>query len=980
MRADRLSTPVTVVTALAGFGKTTRLSPLRARPGCCWIEVTPAVEASGAISAALDDPDWRVLVVDDAHRLTPGGQEAAALAAAVERPPPGRRLVVSGRPPLPFGLAGARARGHVTALDEDAVAMTPAEIAGLLDSPDAAALAERMHGLTGGWAAILRLAVDELADQGGVEALRFIDESCAPGDLCQDFIADQVLGGLSGDEAQLLQLLAHVGEIDDAVVDAPGVDPGRAALVGLLRRHVVRRQVGAGSRRLGILPVLAATVRARAPLPPRHVATVVASAGGALIERGQLDEGLALVARSQDPHAIVSVLSTHGSRLLREGCASALVEAVRLVPPDDRPGDIVLLLGEALQLRGDHEAALRCYESLRPAGPLPPGLAWRIGLIHYLNGEPERATACYAEAALSGADTPDEAKLLGWMASAAWMAGDEGRCADLARRALAAAQACADPAALAGAHVAMGLHAGLAGNRQELAQHFERAIACADQAPDLLQGVRARTNLAAHKVIEGELSSALDETETAGRLAREAHLPAFEALCRVNSGGALVQLARLDEAMAAFEDAKGIYQRLGSRKVAYALNGIGDVHALRGSLALAQACYTEALESVRRGDDLQADTPALCGLARVLHQREPDQARDLAREAASAAGSFRGQGALALGWILLAEGRTADAQALAAEAGQVAARHRDWGTLAESHELAALAGPPEDAAALLHEAENSWTQAGSRLGVLRLRYARSLLARPDCPGHDAEAIEAGALLAGAGLALEPPLERGLLAAVPPPAPRPVQVTSLGGFAVSVAGEAVSTARWGSRKARTLLKLLVAHGGGPVHRETVIEALWPGARGDLGNRLAVAITALRRALDPTRQHPSDWVVVSRHGLLSLDLQQVSIDVLELAAHAQCGLRLASSGSPDAARTVLEGVVRRHGGTFLPEDHFEDWSTSTREQADELLTRCLCTLAELALEEQASEVAYDLAQRALAQTPSHPRALELLDRIG
>src|SRR5690606_18695280 len=56
-----------------------------------------------------------------------------------------------------------------------------------------------------------------------------------------------------------------------------------------------------------------------------------------------------------------------------------------------------------------------------------------------------------------------------------------------------------------------------------------------------------------------------------------------------------------------------------------------------------------------------------------------------------------------------------------------------------------------------------------------------------------------------------------------PAGRP-QVRVVGGF--EVVGLDGTTARWSSRKARELLKILVSRRGAPIHRETLMDMLWP----------------------------------------------------------------------------------------------------------------------------------------------------------
>ena len=54
----------------------------------------------------------------------------------------------------------------------------------------------------------------------------------------------------------------------------------------------------------------------------------------------------------------------------------------------------------------------------------------------------------------------------------------------------------------------------------------------------------------------------------------------------------------------------------------------------------------------------------------------------------------------------------------------------------------------------------------------------------------------------------------------------VEVQLLGGFSVSVDGEAVPAAGWSRRHAASLVKVLALASGHRLHREQVIDAVWP----------------------------------------------------------------------------------------------------------------------------------------------------------
>jgi DNA-binding SARP family transcriptional activator len=152
----------------------------------------------------------------------------------------------------------------------------------------------------------------------------------------------------------------------------------------------------------------------------------------------------------------------------------------------------------------------------------------------------------------------------------------------------------------------------------------------------------------------------------------------------------------------------------------------------------------------------------------------------------------------------------------------------------------------------------------------------------------------------------------------------VRIRSFGSFRVELGGEPLSTSEWQSRKARQLLKILVARRGRPVHREQLMEVLWPGeSPKGVKNRLAVAASTLRAVLDPGKAHPNDHYVKGDANALQLDLDHVVVDAEEFLAEAETGLR---SGGAE-----LEAAEKRYLGDFLVEDLYEEWAQPLREQA-------------------------------------------------
>ena len=84
----------------------------------------------------------------------------------------------------------------------------------------------------------------------------------------------------------------------------------------------------------------------------------------------------------------------------------------------------------------------------------------------------------------------------------------------------------------------------------------------------------------------------------------------------------------------------------------------------------------------------------------------------------------------------------------------------------------------------------------------------------------------------------------------------VHVTLLGGFEVAVAGTPVPSAQWRRRHAAALVKILALVPGRRLHREQLIDTLWPELTVDeAAPRLHKAAHYARRAMG----HPNSVVL-------------------------------------------------------------------------------------------------------------------------
>ncbi len=177
-----------------------------------------------------------------------------------------------------------------------------------------------------------------------------------------------------------------------------------------------------------------------------------------------------------------------------------------------------------------------------------------------------------------------------------------------------------------------------------------------------------------------------------------------------------------------------------------------------------------------------------------------------------------------------------------------------------------------------------------------------------------------------------------------PQAAPVVVKLLGGFAVVAGGEQVD-GPWRLRKAKTLVKLVALAPGHRIHRDVVIDRLWPDADPDAGaNNLYQALHAARRVLGSDRIVLRDEMVVLGPG------DDVAVDVDAFTAAAS-----AVDGTPGS----LAGALATWTGDLLPEDMYEDWATPHREQLANQRAHLMVQLASALVEQgEAGEAALTL----------------------
>jgi len=191
---------------------------------------------------------------------------------------------------------------------------------------------------------------------------------------------------------------------------------------------------------------------------------------------------------------------------------------------------------------------------------------------------------------------------------------------------------------------------------------------------------------------------------------------------------------------------------------------------------------------------------------------------------------------------------------------------------------------------------------------------------------------------------------------------------MGRFAVRVDGEEVDRHRWARQSAKALVKLLALAPGHSLHREQVIDQLWPHQDATAGiNSLNKAIHAARRALEPAlaRGGESRFLLTPRNQVLLASPGALHVDLLGFEQAANQAVRLRK---PSALREAL----KLYGGTLLIDDLYEPWSQERRESAQVLFRSASLSAAEWFAGEGEPAHGIEIVQRWLLEDPADEAA--------
>lgn len=206
----------------------------------------------------------------------------------------------------------------------------------------------------------------------------------------------------------------------------------------------------------------------------------------------------------------------------------------------------------------------------------------------------------------------------------------------------------------------------------------------------------------------------------------------------------------------------------------------------------------------------------------------------------------------------------------------------------------------------------------------------------------------------------------IAASSPTPLLQPLRVFTFGRFALVLDGRHVAIEKWERKQALTILKYLVMHQGKVVHRERLIECLWPGVEDDAGRkRLKVTMHFLRRQLcgDPSRK---SLIGTIGQGYVLHD-EASWVDTTDFQRLVSQGAALDRKGSSDAALRCYQDATTLYRGDYLEEDMYADWCAEERERLREIFFEMLARMADILIGQNRHAEAAQACRQALVREP-------------
>ncbi|MGB3634473.1 MAG: BTAD domain-containing putative transcriptional regulator, partial [Rubrobacteraceae bacterium] len=200
----------------------------------------------------------------------------------------------------------------------------------------------------------------------------------------------------------------------------------------------------------------------------------------------------------------------------------------------------------------------------------------------------------------------------------------------------------------------------------------------------------------------------------------------------------------------------------------------------------------------------------------------------------------------------------------------------------------------------------------------------------------------------------------------------LHIRMLGGFRVSAGSHDIEHQAWRLRKSASLVKLLALQPQNRMHRERVMDLLWPGSNAkNAANNLHRTLYEARKTLEPS--NPSTGHLQLRDEYIALSPE------VELWTDVDAFREAATVARNTGEITAYKQAIDSYKGELLPDDRYEEWAEEPRRELAVLRRDLRMELAALYEESGEYRMSVVTLEEALAEEPSREEIHASLMRL-
>ncbi|CAN5913526.1 BTAD domain-containing putative transcriptional regulator [soil metagenome] len=195
---------------------------------------------------------------------------------------------------------------------------------------------------------------------------------------------------------------------------------------------------------------------------------------------------------------------------------------------------------------------------------------------------------------------------------------------------------------------------------------------------------------------------------------------------------------------------------------------------------------------------------------------------------------------------------------------------------------------------------------------------------------------------------------------------------LGEFRISIGSNTIKHHEWKLRKAANLFKLLALQPGHRMHREQIMELMWPGFEPQkAANNLYRTLHEARKTLESSAQDPAYLLLQDEHLTLCPYTELwTDVDAFRSAAAVARNTR-----ELKAYRRAIDS----YSGELLPDERYEDWAEDIRGELSGLYLDLQIELATLYEKRDEYQPSIEALGEVVDKEPSHEEAHASLMRL-